>query len=261
MNADDLRLEEIVDFSEGMVSLRGRRLVLHSIHAFAQFRKDIVDMLGLDEARRLFTRFGNFWGQADAAAMKRIFRWDSLSEWLKAGPRFHSLQGAARAQIAAFDLDETTRRLRMEIVWHQSAEAEEHLAELGEATMPVCWILSGYMSGYASYCLGSEVYFVETACRARGDRVCRAAGGSREIWGTEIEAHRRYFHAPEIHNKIQELTRELKRKDRELQKQRRRLEVFESGPQAVFQEVRSPAFRRVLDLVVRIAPYDTSVLI
>ena len=50
------------------------------MHAFAQFRKDLIEMVGLDHARRILTRFGYFWGQADAAAMKRIFEWDSLAE-------------------------------------------------------------------------------------------------------------------------------------------------------------------------------------
>jgi hypothetical protein len=87
MKASDLRLEELVDFSEGRLHLHERRLVLHDIHAFAQYRKDLLDMVGPENARRILTRFGYFWGQADAAAMKRVLRWDSLEEWLKAGPR------------------------------------------------------------------------------------------------------------------------------------------------------------------------------
>ena len=34
MRADDLKLEELVGFSEGKVHLHGRRLVLHDLHAF-----------------------------------------------------------------------------------------------------------------------------------------------------------------------------------------------------------------------------------
>ena len=35
MKADDLDLDELLDFGDGWVGLKGRRLVLHSIHAFA----------------------------------------------------------------------------------------------------------------------------------------------------------------------------------------------------------------------------------
>jgi len=38
MKAQDLRLNELVDFSRGLLSLHGRRLVLHDTHSFAQFR-------------------------------------------------------------------------------------------------------------------------------------------------------------------------------------------------------------------------------
>jgi hypothetical protein len=132
MRARDLRLSEIVQFDDHHVGLSGRRLVLHDMHAFAQFRKDIVDSVGLEQARRMFTRFGTFWGEADAAAMKRLFRWDSLEELVLAGPRMHSLQGVTRAVVKSFRLDRP--HFMMEVTWHESGEADEHLLELGRAS-------------------------------------------------------------------------------------------------------------------------------
>ena len=82
MKANELKLDELVDFSDGGLSLQGRRLILHDMHAFAQFRKDLIEMTGLDYARRILTRFGYFEGQADAAAMQRIYKWDTIEEWL-----------------------------------------------------------------------------------------------------------------------------------------------------------------------------------
>ncbi len=124
MKADDLKLSELVDFGEGTIDLQGRRLVLHSIHAFAQFRKDLFDTLGAHRARSVLTRFGYFWGRADAAAMKRVFKWDSPAEWLKAGPRMHTLQGVAKSVVKSLDLDEARGRFRMDVVWYHSGEAE-----------------------------------------------------------------------------------------------------------------------------------------
>ena len=57
MKAQDLRLKELVAFEDGRIDLHGRRLVLHSIDAFAHFRKDLVEMVGLEQARRILTRF------------------------------------------------------------------------------------------------------------------------------------------------------------------------------------------------------------
>ena len=46
MKPEDLRLEEIVRFEDGNINLYGRRLILHSLNAFAQFQRDLVEMLG-----------------------------------------------------------------------------------------------------------------------------------------------------------------------------------------------------------------------
>jgi len=261
MKAADLELDELVEFSEGKLSLHGRRLVVHSLHAFAHFRKDLLEMVGQDQARRILTRFGYFWGHADAAAMVRIFEWDSLAEWIKAGPRMHALQGVAKVVIKSLKIDETAGRFSMEVVWHDSGEAEEHLVELGKSDQPVCWMLVGYASGYASFCLGKDIYFVEHKCRAKGDRVCSATGKDRDSWGDGLKPHLPYFQADSIHGKIMRLTQELKRKTRELARQRRRLDRLEGALKPPLIEVRSKSFQRVLELASRVAAYDSSVLI
>ena len=138
-----------------------RVLVIHDMSALAQLRRDLIEMVGSEQARRIFTRFGYFWGQSDAVAMKRIFHWDNKTEWLKAGPELHMLQGVTKVELKRFDIDEVAEHLLIEALWHNSVEAEEHLTELGTAAEPLCWILVGYASGYASYCLGKSVYFIE----------------------------------------------------------------------------------------------------
>jgi two-component system, NtrC family, response regulator HydG len=261
MKAIDLRLDELVDFSEGRLNLKGRRLVLHDMHAFAQFRKDLLETAGWEHARRIFTRFGYFWGQADAAAMKRIFKWESLAEWLKAGPRLHTLQGVNRTVIKALDFDVATGRFLMELVWHDSGEAEEHLAEVGRAEQPICWMLAGYVSGYCSFCFGREVYFIESRCAAAGARACAATGKDVRSWGAELKPHLPFFQGDDIVGKVQRLTQELRRTTRELAEQRRLMGLAGGEAKPPLAEVRSESFRRVLDLAGRVAPFDSSVLI
>jgi DNA-binding NtrC family response regulator/predicted hydrocarbon binding protein len=261
MKAQDLSLIELVNFAEGRLSLHDRRLVLHSIHAFAQLRRDLIDNSGIETARRIFTRFGLFWGQADAAAMKRIFTWDSPEEWLKAGPRMMTLQGAAQVTIGALELDAAAGRFLMEVDWRDSGEAEEHLAEIGKSGEPACWILAGYASGYASFCLGRDVYFVEQKCRARGDLTCAAIGRDRESWGPGLKAHLPYFQSGEIRGKVEQLSRELKARTRELAAQRDRISELEGARHPSFVEVHSKSYQRVLDVAVRVARFDTSILL
>jgi len=258
MRVEDLKLDELLEFRDGAINFQGRRLVLHSTDAFAQFRKDLFEMVGAGQARRILTRFAYFWGHADAAAMRRVFKWDNVADLVKAGPRLHALQGVVRWVTKKLELDQSTGRFEMEVAWHGSAEADEHTAVFGRASHPACWMLAGYASGFMSFAIGSDVYFVEQRCRAMGERVCTAVGKDRASWGTAINPHLPFFHAADIKGKIQSLTEELRRVTLELQRSTERLTTLEKPP---LVEVRSKAFAAVLDLATHIAPFDSSVLI
>lgn len=160
MRADNLKLEDIITFSEGVLSLDGRRLVLHDIHAMGQLRRDLVTSMGSEQTRKVLARFGYYWGKADAAAMEKVVDWDKTEEWLKAGPRLHTLQGLAKTEVGELVLGEDGT-FRMNVIWHNSAEAEEQLVELGVSNKSGCWIMEGYASGYASYCLRKPIFFKE----------------------------------------------------------------------------------------------------
>ncbi|UCE24355.1 MAG: sigma 54-interacting transcriptional regulator [Candidatus Zixiibacteriota bacterium] len=261
MRPDDLELDELVELSRGNINLHGRRLVLHSINAFALFRKDILSMLGTDHARRLFTRFGFFCGQADAAALKRIFRWDSVEDWLRAGARMHELMGVVNVSIKKLRVDELARRLYLECTWKNSAEAEEHLMEVGPAAHTVCWKLTGYASGFATYCLGKSVYFLERACQGKGDRDCRAVGMDADSWGAEINPHLPFFEAEDIKGNVEHLMEQLRLKSQELEKHRQQKDLYRGKVSMSFDDVRSKRMQEVLDLAYRVAEFDTSVLI
>jgi len=261
MRAADLRLAELVDFGEGLINLQGRRLVLHDLNALALMRKDLAEAEGPNLARRLLTRFGYFWGQADAAAMRRLFQWDSTLELLRAGARLHTLQGAAKTVIRSLDWQEMMGKFTMEVLWHHSAEAETHQIALGPSKTPVCWILTGYASGFASYCLNKEIYFIEHKCVALGDRVCAATGRDRASWGDQLKPHLSFFSFEEIRGKVTHLTQELRKRNVELNRHRHELDQLRPLANPPVAEAHSVAFRRVLDMAARLARFDTSVLI
>jgi len=262
VKAQDLKLEEIIDFKEGSLSLHGRRLVIHSIHAFAQLRRDLIENFGIEQARHIFTRFGFYGGNADAAAMKRIFKWDNILEWIKAGPRMHLLQGVTNVVTKSLQVDQEQGRFYMEVDWPNSGEAEEHLIEFGKADQCICWMLVGYASGYATFCLKRNVFFVEQKCVAQGDRICSAVGKDQDSWGEELKPYLPYFlEVDNIQEKIQELTVQLKHKTRELASQRKRLKELIQNENDEFVEVRSPSFQHVLDLAHRVAQFDSSLVI
>jgi len=260
MRADDLKLDELVSSENGVLSFRGKRVVLHDLHAMGQFRKDLATMLGLRGMRWVLTRFGYYWGHTDAEAMTRVFDWETTEELLRAGPRLHTLQGITKAVVKSLRLEDDGK-LEMEIQWYRSGEAEEHFQEFGQTDQPVCWMLCGHASGYASYCLDREVLFVEQTCRARGDDLCQAVGKDRESWGSAIDAHLPFFQTDDIHPKIVELTRSLERQSRELERHRRRLLELGAEVGDGMADFRSTAYQRVMDLAERVARFDSSVLI
>ena len=260
MKADELLLEELIRFEPGRIHLHERRLVVHDVNALAHLRKDIVEMLGMDHARRLFTRFGYFWGTADAAAMKRIFDWDDPVEWMKACSRMLAIQGIVRPVVKEMTMDRDAGVFEAEVTWHQSGEAEEHRIAFGDAEAPTCWSLVGYASGYASFVMDRKIFFVEKRCRGTGDRLCVAVGKTEEAWGEELEGHLEYFESGEVRTTIVKLSEELKRKTEQLARQRSQLERLQ-GAKAPFVEVHSRSFRRVIEMAARVAPFDSSVLI
>ena len=260
MRADDLRFNELVNWTDGLLSVHGRRLVLHDIHAMAQFRHDLVETAGPERARRILSRYGTFWGQAAAAGMLRVFTWESPEELLRACFRLQTLGGLARATVKDLQLS-PDGRVRIEAVWEVSAESEEHLAELGPSAEPACWILSGYASGYASFCLKRPVYFVEFDCRACGAQQCAVIGMDEASWGAQAKTVAERFQADDIHGKIERLTAELETRERELAASRRRLAALEGSRHPALAPTRSKAFEQVLELATRVARFDSPVLI
>lgn len=259
MKSENLTLNELIDFNEGNINLHGRRLILHSVHAFAQFRKDLIEYTGLEQARCILTRFGYFWGEADAAAMKRIFTWSNLKDLIMAWPKLFSIEGVVKTIVKTIEVDEENKKFFMEVVWHDSAEVMEHVLEFGKTTHPICWIISGYASGFVSNALGKNVYFIENTCVGVGAKVCSAIGKDESSWDKEIKPVLKYFKGEEIKGKIQELSSELKRKTIELARERKKINNFINIPD--FMEVKSISFKKNLELALKVAPYDSSVLV
>ncbi|MCF7849320.1 MAG: sigma 54-interacting transcriptional regulator [Kiritimatiellales bacterium] len=254
-------MDELINCSDGLISLQGRRLILQDIRALAHLRKDLLEGVGSVPARKILTRFGYFQGQEDAAAMKRIFTWDNLEEWLRAGAAMQSLQGFAKVTVNSLKLDEVQGHLCMEVSWRESCEAIEHLATFDAAEYPVCWTLVGYASGYASFCLGKEVVFIEDQCLATGNKLCTATGRDIDSWDQKLDLHTAYFQQVEIGREILKLSEELKQSELKLARQRRQMDLLEKKNKPAFFEVHSPAFEQVIDLATRVARYDSSVVV
>ncbi|MCY1520863.1 Phenol regulator MopR [compost metagenome] len=85
-------------------------------------------------------------------------------------------------EVVRFDIDSSVGHFYSEFFWHNSLEADEHIASYGLGSEPACWMEVGYASGYASSLLGRLVVFREQECRCMGHSACRIVGKPAEQW-------------------------------------------------------------------------------
>jgi DNA-binding NtrC family response regulator len=267
-------LAELVEFrpDKGIIRLHEQRVVLLSAAALGLMRKELIDTLGLETARRLFLRFGFADGYHDAVSLRDRSRWTNPLEGLQAGIVLHRLEGIVRAEIVSLEHDATSGRFHEDVIWHDSYVAEQHVHHYGRTSTPVCWSLVGYASGYASACLGQEIYFREGECVGQGATQCTVVGKDAESWGDEIEALRADFQGGSlgreverlrsaVHERLHELERRerlVAKRERELNLLRERVARHAASKQFI---AGSAAMQDVLELAARVAPLDTTVLV
>jgi DNA-binding NtrC family response regulator len=270
----DLHLAELLDFrpDQGVIRLDEQRVVILSAAAMGLMRKELVDTLGLDTARRVLLRFGFADGYHDAVNLRARSSWSSPVEGLRAGAMLHTLEGIVRADVRRIDYDEESGRFEEEVRWHDSYEAEQHVHHYGTSQTPVCWSLVGYSSGFASACLGKEIYFRESACGGQGARHCSAIGRDVDSWGAEAEAIRADFQAASLGQEVERLREAVSARVKELDRRERLLEQRERELNLLRERVNrhatakhfvagSAAMQQVLELAARVAPLDTTVLV
>jgi DNA-binding NtrC family response regulator len=274
VGAEPRHLAEFVEFrsDQGIIRLHEQRVVLLSAAAMGLLRKELIDTLGVDTARRLFLRFGYADGYHDAVSLRDRSKWSSPLEGLRAGLVLQRLEGIVRAEIIELEHDAKAGGFHADLLWHNSYVAEQHLHHYGKAGAPVCWSLAGYASGYASACFGHEIYFRERECLAQGATKCAVVGRDAESWGNEIETLRADFQGGNlgreverlreaVHRRLHELDRRerlVAKRERELNLLRERVARHAASRQFI---AGSAAMQDVLELAARVAPLDTTVLI
>jgi DNA-binding NtrC family response regulator len=267
-------LAELVDFrpDQGIIRLHEQRVVLLSAAAMGLLRKELIDTLGIETARRMFLRFGYADGYHDAVSMRDRSRSSTPLEVLRAGVVLHRLEGIVRAEILALEHDGNSNRFHEEVIWHDSYVAEQHVHHYGKGSAPVCWSLAGYASGYASACLGQEIYFRERECLAQGATKCTVVGKDAESWGDELEALRADFQGGSLGREVERLREAVHRRLQELNRRERLVAKREQELNLLRERVArhaaskhfiagSAVMQDVLELAARVAPLDTTVLI
>ena len=249
MKSTDLNLNELLSHPPdgGVIRFGPLRVILIDAGALGFLRKELIEQLGWNGARLLLSRFGFAHGWRAAESLRSDFPWDSDDEWQNAAGQLQSLLG----QVAVVDS-----------VWKDSYEADEHLQHVGRSEEPVCWTLTGFVSGYMSRAHDREIHARESRCRGKGDAVCRVGAKPVEEWPDFGADDALLFRRESLQGALTTVTEALKDAERNLA---RHVRQIQSGSADVVDPsgivAASEPMKRTLDLARRVARVDSSVLI
>ena len=187
-------LSECLFFSpgDGRIWLQDQRMLLLHSDALGSLRRELIDSIGLDQARGLLTRAGYVSGARDAQMVRQQWPDADPTSTALAGTRLHALEGSVRVELVHASYDAVSGAYDGEFLWHNSIEDDEHIAAYGVGGSPACWMQVGYATGYVSTLFGRLVVFREVSCRSSGDALCRVIGKSAELWD-DVQQDLRYL--------------------------------------------------------------------
>ncbi|MCQ4348125.1 sigma 54-interacting transcriptional regulator [Pseudomonas stutzeri] len=235
---------------EGKIWLGEQRMLLMPLSALANFRREMVDLLGVERAKGFFLRLGYQSGLKDAELARKLRPDSSELDIFLAGPQLHMLKGMLRSRPIEVDIDVEKGRFYAEIDWLDSFEVEICQTELGLMDQPACWTLLGYACSYTSAFMGREIIFKEISCRGRGDDKCRVIGKTAEEWDDAAE-FKAYFKNDPVIEELYELQSQVATL-------RSRLHSHDGQYYGVGQ---SPAYQRICQTIDKAARGKVSVLL
>ncbi|WP_312917472.1 sigma-54-dependent Fis family transcriptional regulator [Stutzerimonas kunmingensis] len=208
--ADFKDLTSLIHFqsTEGKIWLGEQRMLLLQVSAMANFRREMVNTLGIERAKGFFLRMGYQSGLKDAELAWKLRPNASEYDMFLAGPQLHSLKGLVKARPTEVDIDKESGRFYVEVEWIDSFEVEICQTELGQMQDPVCWTLLGYACAYSSAFMGREIIFREVSCRGCGGDKCRIIGKPAEEWD-DVASFKQYFKSDPIIEELYELQSQL----------------------------------------------------
>ena len=177
MSVHELQLSELLDCQSdhGLVRLHGQRVVILSAAAMGLLRKELIETLGVDLARRLLMRFGYADGYQDAVSLRDGSPGTNPIEHLKAGPTLHTLEGIVCAKLKALEYTAESGHFEGEAEWHNSYEGEQHVHLCGKSDAPSAGVSWAMRVGMRVRALGARC--TSESCSA-SDRALNSARSS-----------------------------------------------------------------------------------
>lgn len=167
---------------KGRIWLDTNRVALIHLSTLSSLRREMIDKLGMEEARGFFARMGYSAGSRDANLARKLKPHHPTREAYSVGPQLRKLQGVTALEPVKLEIDVSSGHFYAEANFQESYEADSHIASYGMSDGPVCWMQIGYASGYASTFMGRSIIYREMECRAAGAKQCRMVGKPVEEW-------------------------------------------------------------------------------
>lgn len=168
---------------DGTITVNGDRIVMQRAAVGVELRRELIRLLGPDEARVFLIRLGYLSGRADARFVRAGWPGLDIGDAFTAGTRLHMFSGVVRVEVVHNDFDFRRKRFSGEFLWHDSVEAAEFRRSRTVTDAPACWTQLGYASGYASEFFDTLIVYKEVECAAEGHRHCRVVGKPAAMWG------------------------------------------------------------------------------
>jgi predicted hydrocarbon binding protein len=256
----DILLEQAA--GEGKIIAHGRRALLIDAASFGTLRTELISLLGHEQAESSINRFGYLMGHNAARRLRDRYHWDSEREWFSAAPILMSWSGLARVQLNRLDFNRAKGAFLAEIEWTNSYESEQHVHQFGVSQSPVCWTLTGYLSGYFSLAFGHNLLCLETTCVAQGETRCVALVKPIAAWGEAARQSATDLARMEDTRKIQRLNKQLYRQEQQGGSQQRAA-LGEALKEARFQALQSQVnphfFFNTINIIAKLAYLEGAV--
>lgn len=268
MRGSDIRLMEILtkDLATGLPLFSSHRIILLSVASMSRLRKDLIRSIGRERMAILFSRFAYETGLASASAVGELYDFDSPEEWLRAGAVLCREAGLADVEFSHIEMDFETKRLTFRGTFKHSFESWIWRQESEPVADPVCWSMTGIISGFASGVMGAEVLVRETTCAVAGGDTCEFEGRTVAEWGLNLEDVRRYFAIDDVNEELARLRAaiqlardDMARQNAEIRLLRQQHQRPEASDQGII--FRSESMAQVLMLAEKVAPTSSTVLI
>ena len=214
----DLHLAELLDFrpDKGIIRLHEQRVVILSAAAMGLLRKELIDTLGLETARRVAIRFGYADGYHDAVNLRERSNWSDPVEGVRAGAVLHT----TRRHRSRGGLQDRARRLDGTVRGGSGlarlVRGRAARAPLREDILTRLLVLGRIRQRFRQRVHGKEIYFRETSCIGQGAKHCVAIGRDAESWGPDLESIRADFQAASVGHEVERLHEAVSKRLKEL---------------------------------------------